>query len=88
MGNSSHGVIGRGESAMESGYLTVEQAAEYLNTKVRFIRRIVAERRVVFYKVGGHVRFSMADLETFVQEGRVDPVRLSWRGGLVRDGEA
>ena len=57
---------------MESGYLTVEQAAEYLNTNVRFIRRIVAERRVVFYKVGGHVRFSMTDLENFVQEGRVN----------------
>jgi len=48
----------------------------------------VAERRVVFYKVGGHVRFSITDLENFVQEGRVEPVRLSWRGGLVRDGEA
>ena len=43
---------------------------------------------MVFYKVGGHVRFSMADLEAFVQDGRVDPVRLSWSGGLVRDGEA
>jgi len=68
--------------------LTVGQAAEYLNTEVRFIRRIVAERRVAFYKVGSHVRFSIADLEAFVQAGRVEPVRLSWRGGLVRHGEA
>ncbi|MEV0080459.1 helix-turn-helix domain-containing protein [Nocardia neocaledoniensis] len=53
-------------------YLTVEQAAEYLGTGVRFIRRIVAERRVVFYKVGNYVRFKRSDLEAFAQAGRVD----------------
>ncbi|MEV0682704.1 helix-turn-helix domain-containing protein [Nocardia sp. NPDC050378] len=60
--------------ATESGseYLTVEQAAEYLGTGVRFIRRIVAERRVVFYKVGNYVRFKRSDLEAFAQAGRVD----------------
>ncbi|WP_341684321.1 helix-turn-helix domain-containing protein [Nocardia farcinica] len=54
-------------------YLDVNGAAEYLGTGVRFVRRLVAERRVVFYKVGGHVRFKVADLEEFVQAGRVDP---------------
>lgn len=53
-------------------YLTVEQAAEYLGTGVRFIRRIVAERRVVFYKVGRNVRFKRSDLEAFAQSGRVE----------------
>ncbi|UGT58330.1 helix-turn-helix domain-containing protein [Nocardia asteroides] len=53
-------------------FLTVEQAAEYLGTGVRFIRRIVAERRVVFYKVGNYVRFKRADLEAFAQAGRVE----------------
>ncbi|KQY28470.1 DNA-binding protein [Nocardia sp. Root136] len=53
-------------------YLTVDQAAEYLGTGVRFIRRIVAERRVVFYKVGSYVRFMRSDLDAFAQAGRVD----------------
>ncbi|MEV6661793.1 helix-turn-helix domain-containing protein [Nocardia fluminea] len=62
-------------------YLTVEQAAEYLGTGVRFIRRIVAERRVVFYKVGNYVRFKRADLEAFAQAGRVEPIEVHWIGG-------
>nr|WP_246600974.1 hypothetical protein [Skermania piniformis] len=44
---------------------------------------MVAERRVVFYKVGGHVRFAAADLESFVQAGRVDPIEIRWCGGRV-----
>lgn len=64
-------------------YLTVEQAAEYLGTGVRFIRRIVAERRVVFYKVGNYVRFKRSDLEAFAQAGRVEPVVVRWSGGKV-----
>jgi excisionase family DNA binding protein len=55
-------------------YLTVGEAAEYLNTSVRFVRRLVAERRVAFHKVGSHVRFALADLEAFVRSGRVEPI--------------
>jgi excisionase family DNA binding protein len=55
-------------------YLTVVGAAEYLDTSVRFVRRLVAERRIAFHKVGSHVRISVADLEAFVQAGRVEPV--------------
>lgn len=58
---------------MASEYLNVEEAAEYLNQKVRFIRRLVAERRVVYYKHGAHVRFKIEDLEGFAQAGRIEP---------------
>ncbi|WP_084494929.1 helix-turn-helix domain-containing protein [Nocardia shimofusensis] len=53
-------------------YLDVPGAAAYLGTGQRFIRRLVAERRVVFYKVGGHVRFKVGDLEAYAQAGRVE----------------
>lgn len=68
---------------VRSEYLSVPEAAIYLGTGVRFIRRLVAERRVVFYKVGGHVRFKISDLEAYVQAGRVDPVEVRWSGGKV-----
>lgn len=55
-------------------YLNVEQAAEYLGTGVRFIRRLVAERRIVFYKVGNHVRLTIADLDAFAEAGRVETI--------------
>ena len=55
-------------------YLTVAEAAVFLNTSERFVRRLVAERRVAFHHVGRHVRFSVSDLEAFVQAGRVEAI--------------
>jgi excisionase family DNA binding protein len=52
--------------------LTVEQAAERLGTSVRFVRRLVAERRIAYVKLGRHVRIAEADLSSFVAAGRVD----------------
>ncbi len=42
--------------------LTVEEAAECLKTAPRFIRPLVAERRIVFPHVGCHVRIAVPDL--------------------------
>ena len=39
--------------------LTLEQAAEVLGTKPRFMRRLVAERRIRFIYVGRHIRISL-----------------------------
>ncbi|MCE0765388.1 helix-turn-helix domain-containing protein [Pseudonocardia kujensis] len=55
-------------------YLTVVEAAEHLNTSVRFVRRLVAERRIAFHKVGAHVRIAVVDLDAFVQAGRVEAI--------------
>lgn len=55
-------------------YLTVAGAAEYLNTSERFVRRLIAERRIAFHHVGRHVRFAVDDLEAFVQRGRVESI--------------
>jgi excisionase family DNA binding protein len=54
--------------------LTVEQAAERLGTKPRFIRRLIAERRIEFVKVGRHVRISESALADFIDAGRVEPL--------------
>jgi excisionase family DNA binding protein len=55
--------------------LSVEEAAQRLGTKVRFVRRLVAERRIRFYHVGKYVRFHPDDLAAYIQQGRVDPIR-------------
>jgi excisionase family DNA binding protein len=52
--------------------LTLAEAAERLGTSVRFIRRLIAERRIAFVKVGRHVRIDPADLEAFIAAGRVE----------------
>jgi excisionase family DNA binding protein len=66
---------------MDSKYLKVPEAAKYLNTSVRFIRRLVAERRIAFHKVGAHVRFAVKDLDAFLAAGRVEAITrdTQWR---------
>lgn len=61
--------------------LTVDQAAERINTRPRFIRRLIAERRIEFVKLGRHVRISEAALAEFIDAGRVQPMDASdaWR---------
>ena len=52
--------------------LTLAEAAERLGTSVRFIRRLIAERRIAFVRVGRHVRIDPGDLEAFIAAGRVE----------------
>lgn len=54
--------------------LTVEQAADILGTGVRFPRRLIAERRIRFVRVGRHVRIPERELEAFVDAGTVNAV--------------
>ncbi|MTD56876.1 excisionase family DNA-binding protein [Amycolatopsis sp. RM579] len=66
-------------------YVGVEEAAALLKTSVRFVRRLIAERRITFYRVGRHVRLAVEDLESFVEAGKVEPiVRSGRRNGLER----
>ena len=55
-------------------YLTVPEAAAYLNISVRFVRRLIAERRIAFHHVGRHVRIGVPDLKAFILAGRVEPM--------------
>jgi excisionase family DNA binding protein len=57
---------------MTDTLLTVEEAANRLGTSVRFVRRLIAERRIAYVKVGRHVRIAEADLMSFVAAGRVE----------------
>ena len=86
-GNSARS-LDRGRIDMKTKYLTVEEAAVYLNTAVRFVRRLIAERRIAFHKLGAHVRLALGDLDAFVQAGRVEPSRSTGRpAGRWPDGE-
>ena len=52
--------------------LSVEQAAERLGTSERFVRRLIAERRITYMKIGRHVRIAESDLINYVTAGRVE----------------
>lgn len=53
--------------------LTVQEAAERLGTSARFIRRLRAERRLTFIKLGKHLRIDSDDLDAYVEAGRQEP---------------
>jgi excisionase family DNA binding protein len=57
--------------------LTVEAAADRMSTSVRFVRRLIAERRIAFVKLGRHVRLTEADVAAFIESGRITPLDTS-----------
>ncbi|MEV0955136.1 excisionase family DNA-binding protein [Streptomyces sp. NPDC049951] len=60
---------------MTDPLLTVDQAAERLGTTTRFPRRLVAERRIAFVKLGSHVRIKASVLEAYIEGSTVQPIR-------------
>lgn len=55
--------------------LTTEQAAEYLGTSVRHVRRLVSDHELSRYKVGGRNRFADVDLDAWLDARRVEGAR-------------
>jgi excisionase family DNA binding protein len=66
--------------------LTVNEAADRLATKPRFVRRLIAEKRIPYVKLGSHVRIDAADLDDFVLAGRVSPQVRPLRLGYPQSG--
>jgi excisionase family DNA binding protein len=52
--------------------LSPQEVADRLGTSLRFVRRLVLERRIPFIKVGRHVRIAASDLDAFIAAGRVE----------------
>lgn len=55
--------------------LTTEEAAAYLGTSVRHLRRLVSDHELSRYKVGGRNRFSDVDLDAWLESRRVESGR-------------
>jgi excisionase family DNA binding protein len=63
--------------------LTIDQAAERLGTSVRFPRRLIAERRITFVRVGRHVRIPEAAIDDMIASGTVEPIAHRRRRGVA-----
>jgi excisionase family DNA binding protein len=57
--------------AVHDALLTIAQAGEYLGTGERFVRRLVAQRRISYVKLGKYVRLQQSALDAFIESGRV-----------------
>lgn len=58
--------------------LSVTQLADELGVSVRYVRRIIAERRIPYVKVGHLIRFQREEVERWVEANRVNA--LTGRG--------
>ncbi len=56
---------------MKPTLLDIDGAADYLSVTSRFVRSLVAERRIPFLKVGRFVRFDTDDLDRWLDNCRV-----------------
>ena len=63
-----------GKREMSERLLTVAEAAEMLRTSERFPRRLIAERRIRFTRIGRHVRIPESALREFIDAGLVEPI--------------
>jgi excisionase family DNA binding protein len=70
----------RSRSCCVDSLLTVDQAAEAMGPSARFIRRLIAERRITYTKLGRHVRIAESDLINYVTAGRIEPASR-WQVG-------
>lgn len=53
-----------------SGVLDDAEAADYLSTTVRHIRRLRTEHGLPFVRLGNKIRFLQADLDSFLANAR------------------
>jgi excisionase family DNA binding protein len=71
--------------AQRAPLLDTDEVAMALRVTPRHVRRLVAERRIPFIKVGRFVRFDPGELDVWLDQQRVDVVRRGWRAsGTVR----
>jgi excisionase family DNA binding protein len=56
--------------------------AQRLGVSERFVRRLVEERRIPFFKIGSHVRFHLDDVEQWIGESGVEARRPVSRRSL------
>jgi excisionase family DNA binding protein len=61
--------------------LTRDEAADVLRCKPRFIRRLIAERRIRFVYVGRTPHIPEGALAEYIAEHTINPVTIRWRAG-------
>lgn len=59
---------------MNDDLLTPAEVAARLRATPRFVRRLVAERRIAYVKVGRFVRFEPGAVAAYIEANRVVPM--------------
>jgi excisionase family DNA binding protein len=60
--------------SITNNLISPEELMKLLNISKSSVYRLVNKRHIPFYKVGGKLRFSKADVEKYLKNVRIDPV--------------
>ena len=60
----------RGNDAVLTPLLTIEQVAEHLSVSVKSVRRLVGQRELPCVRIGRRIRFQVGDVSRFVAARR------------------
>ncbi len=75
MGMQHHSTEDEVKPVSKPRLLSVEQVAERLGVAPRYVRRLAAERRIRFFKVGHLLRFAEDDLDEWIEQICTEPIR-------------
>jgi excisionase family DNA binding protein len=60
----------------QTALLGIDDLAEWLDTSARHLRRLVAEKRIPYVKVGHFVRFDQGDIAAWIEQQKVGALSM------------
>ena len=65
--------LGRHRARPQSPFLSIGEIASWFGVEVGFVRRLIAERRIPFVKIGKYIRFDPDEIAEWIDGQRVHP---------------
>jgi len=62
-------------SGSADNLITPKELARLFKLSSASVYRLVDKRTLPFYKIGGNLRFSTADIEKYLSEARIEPIK-------------
>ncbi len=60
--------------SITNNLISTDELSRYLKISKPSVYRLINKRVFPFYKVGGKLRFSLSDIEKYLESVRIDPV--------------
>jgi len=62
-------------SGSTDNLITPKELAQSFKLSLASVYRLVEKRALPFYKIGGNLRFSIADIEKYKSNVRIEPIK-------------
>lgn len=72
-----------GKRRAKDPLLSVPEVADEFGTSERFVRRLIAERRIDFVRLGRHVRIKESVVRATIEVGTVEAIDRRRRGRVA-----